>query len=830
MAEKYDFQEIERKWHERWEKEDLYATKSDPGKPKYYYLDMFPYPSGELHMGHMRNYIIGDVVSRYKVMGGYNVLHPMGFDSFGLPAENAAIDKGIHPAKWTLDCIARMKQQFAKLGVSFDWDREVITCLPEYYKWNQWLFLKFLEMGLAFKKNAPANWCPKCETVLANEEAEGGVCWRCNSAVTRKDIEQWFFRITKYADRLLDDIDLLENWPDRVRTMQRNWIGRSTGVVINFKVAETGDDLPVFTTRQDTVYGVTYLVMAPEHPMVKKLTSGTEYETAVADFTTQVRSMTDIERLSTTLEKVGLYIGAHAVNPMTGEEVPIWITNYVLFDYGTGAVMGVPAHDQRDFDFAQKYDLPIKQVIASESADACCAEPMTAAYTDPGVQVNSGPFDGMPTDKSKAAIADYMEEHECGKRQVNYRLRDWLISRQRYWGTPIPIVYCDKCGMVPIPEDQLPVVLPTDAKFTGKGESPLTTSEQFMYTTCPTCGGRAKRETDTMATWIDSSWYFMRYTSPHEDKLPFDTAAAKYWLPVDQYVGGVEHAVLHLLYSRFFTKVIQDIGLIDFPEPFAKLFTQGMIYKDGFKMSKSRGNVVSPDYISERYGADTGRFFILFIGPPDQDAEWNDQGIEGVFRYLNRVWRFFDTNLSSYNPNWREVLESADLEAAERNMRRKTHQTIQKITSDIDRFHFNTAVSALMEMMNELSGFRDKGFSADSASSTAVLSEAMEILALILGPFVPHLADELWEQLGKTGTTYQSAWPEYDPEILKAEMVTIVLQVNGKVRDRMDVPAGTAQPEIESLALANERMKSAIDGKQIRKVIGVPGKLVNVVV
>jgi len=830
MAEKYDFQAIEKKWHEIWEKEDLYSTKSDPGKPKYFYLDMFPYPSGELHMGHMRNYIIGDVVARYRVMGGYNVLHPMGFDSFGLPAENAAIDKGIHPAKWTLDCIARMKQQFAKLGISFDWDREVITCLPEYYKWNQWLFLKFLEKGLAFKKNAPANWCPKCETVLANEEAEGGVCWRCGSAVTRKDIEQWFFRITKYADRLLDDIDLLENWPERVRTMQRNWIGRSTGVIINFKVADTGDDLPVFTTRQDTVYGVTYLVMAPEHPMVKKLTMGTEYEAAVPKFTSEVRAMTDIERLSTNLEKVGMFIGSHAVNPVNGEKVPIWITNYVLLDYGTGAVMGVPAHDQRDFEFAKKYDLPIREVIVPAGEGTQGAENMIEAYTNPGVQINSGPFDGMTTEESKAAIADYMEEQGIGKRRVNYRLRDWLISRQRYWGTPIPIIYCDKCGMVTVPEDQLPVVLPTDVKFTGKGESPLTTSDAFMHTTCPKCGGPARRETDTMATWIDSSWYFLRYSSPHEDKLPFNKEAAKYWLPVDQYVGGVEHAVLHLLYSRFFTKVIQDLGLIDFPEPFSRLFTQGMIYKDGFKMSKSRGNVVSPDYISGKYGADTGRLFILFIGPPDQDAEWSDQGIEGVFRYLNRVWRFYDANTGIFNPRWRDVLVDAELDVADRNMRRKTHQTIQKITSDIERFHFNTAVSALMEMMNELSSYREKGFLSERKESAAVLSEAMENLALLLGPFVPHLADELWAQIGKSGTTYQTKWPEYDQEIAKAEMITIVLQVNGKLRDRIDVPAGISQSEIETMAIENERVKAALGDKPIRKVIGVPGKLVNIVV
>ncbi|HUV06046.1 MAG TPA: leucine--tRNA ligase [Armatimonadota bacterium] len=852
MADKYDFQGIERKWHGRWEKANLYATKSDPGKPKYYYLDMFPYPSGELHMGHMRNYVIGDVVSRYEVMKGFNVLHPMGFDSFGLPAENAAIEKGVHPAKWTTDCIARMKQQFDKLGISFDWSREVITCLPEYYRWNQWFFLKFLERGLAYKKMAPANWCPTCETVLANEEAEGGVCWRCESAVTRRDIEQWFFRITDYADRLLEDIDLLDNWPERVRAMQRNWIGRSDGVVIHFKVADTGDDMPVYTTRQDTVYGVTYMVLAPEHPLVEKLTAGTKYEADVETFVAQVRTLSEIERLSTTLEKVGMFIGAHAVNPMSGEKVPIWITNYVLREYGTGAVMGVPAHDQRDFEFAKKYDLPIRQVIAPPAdveANPKSAE-LVGAYIEPGVQVNSGPFDGIPSERAKEAIADYMEEHKTGYRQVNYRLRDWLVSRQRYWGTPIPIVYCEKCGMVPVPEDQLPVILPTDVKFTGRGESPLTTSPTFLHTDCPKCGGKARRETDTMATWIDSSWYFLRYASPHEDKLPFDPRAAGFWLPVDQYVGGVEHAVLHLLYSRFFTKVIHDLGLIKFSEPFSRLFTQGMIYKDGFKMSKSRGNVVSADYVCAKYGADALRMFILFIGPPDQDAEWSDQGIEGVFRYLNRVWRFFTSNLGCYDPNWREALKGADLSKPERDLRRKTHQTIQRVTSDIERFHFNTAVSALMELVNEMVDFQTAephrrplpeaerggappsrvGHGAGGLGRSTVLSEAMENVILLLGPFAPHIADELWERLGKKATTYEQAWLEYAPAIAKAEEVTIVLQINGKVRDRIQVPVDTDRAELERLALESDRMKAFLDNKPIRKVIVVPGKLVNVVV
>ncbi|MHB1457608.1 MAG: leucine--tRNA ligase [Armatimonadota bacterium] len=830
MADRYEFKKIENKWRELWESADLYKTKADPDKPKYFYLDMFPYPSGELHMGHMRNYIIGDVVSRYKVMNGYNVLHPMGFDSFGLPAEGAAIKHGVHPAKWTMDFIDRMKKQFARLGISFDWDREVITCLPEYYKWNQWFFLKILEMGLAYRKNAPVNWCPKCETVLAKEEVENGECWRCSSPATRKDMEQWFFRITDYADRLLDDIDLLEEWPDRVRSMQRNWIGRSTGAIINFKVDGTGEDLPVFTTRQDTIYGVTYMVLAPEHPMVKKLTAGTEYESAVEDFAEQVRSLTEIERQATTLEKVGVFIGRYAINPINGCKVPIWITNYVLLDYGTGAVMGVPAHDQRDFEFAKKYGMEIKAVIAPSVDSAPNPDEMECAYVDPGVQVNSGIFDGMPTDVSKPAIIDFMEEKGIGSRKITYRLRDWLISRQRYWGTPIPIIYCDKCGMVPVPEKDLPVLLPTDVTFTGKGESPLTTSSEFMKTECPLCGGLARRETDTMATWIDSSWYFLRYASPKEDKLPFDTKAADYWLPVDQYVGGVEHAVLHLLYSRFFTKMIQDMGLITFAEPFARLFTQGMIYKDGFKMSKSRGNVVSPDYICDRYGADTGRMFILFIGPPDQDAEWNDSGVEGVFRFLNRVWRFFDANLAYYNPKWRNVLEDAEPASEEKSIRRKTHQTIKKLTFDIERFHFNTAVSAFMEMLNDLSTFRENSFDANNKVSCAVLSEAMEMLALVLGPFAPHLADELWASLGKQSGTYKSGWPAFDPEIAKADEVTIVLQVNGKVRERIQVPAEMSENDLKSAALENEKMKDFLADKQVRKVIVVAGKLVNIVV
>lgn len=830
MTEKYDFQAIEKKWRELWESLDLYKTKTDPDKEKYYYLDMFPYPSGELHMGHMRNYIIGDVVSRYKVMNGFNVLHPMGFDSFGLPAEGAAIKNGIHPAKWTMNCIARMKKQFSKLGISFDWSREVITCLPEYYKWNQWFFLKIMEMGLAYRKNAPVNWCPNCETVLAKEEVEGGQCWRCGGPSTRKDMEQWFFRITNYADRLLDDLEKLDNWPERVRLMQRNWIGRSNGAIINFKIHETGDEVPVFTTRPDTIYGVTYLVLAPEHPLVKRLTNGTEFESQVNEFIEQVRSMTDIERQSAAIEKTGMFIGKHAVNPINGDVVPVWITNYVLLDYGTGAVMGVPAHDERDFEFAKKYGLDIRVVIAPSAEDVLDPSKMDGAYEGAGVQVNSGPFDGMPTEESKQAIIKYLEERGIGGAKTTYRLRDWLISRQRYWGTPIPIIYCDKCGIVPVPYEDLPVRLPTDVEFTGKGESPLTTSQEFMSTKCPKCGAMARRETDTMATWIDSSWYFLRYTSPKEENAPFDTEAANYWLPVDQYVGGIEHAVLHLLYSRFFTKVIKDMGLINFDEPFTRLFTQGMIYKDGYKMSKSRGNVVSPDYICERYGADTGRMFILFIGPPDQDAEWNDQGIEGVFRFLNRLWRFYDANIELFSPEWRKSIDTVELTSQDRAMRRKTHQTIKKLTSDIERFHFNTAVSAFMEMMNELSAFRENGFSADKASSIAVLSEAMETLALTLSPFVPHIADELWSRLGKPGFTYTSSWPVFDEEIARDEEITIVIQINGKVRERIQAPIGLSIEELKQIALNNEHIKDSLKDKQVKKVIAVPNKLVNIVV
>ncbi|MDO8682275.1 MAG: leucine--tRNA ligase [Armatimonadota bacterium] len=832
----YDHQSIEKKWQERWEEQNLFRTKTDVSKPKFYYLDMFPYPSGDLHMGHMRNYVIGDVLSRYYTMNGRNVLHPMGYDAFGLPAETAAIERQRHPAEWTFDCIARMRKQFNSLGISFDWDREVVTCVPEYYRWNQWLFLKFLEKGLAYKKMAPANWCPKCETTLANEEAEGGVCWRCGSQVTKKDIEQWFFRITEYADRLLADIDLLDNWPERVCVMQRNWIGRSEGVEIEFVLEKTGEKIPVFTTRVDTIYGVTFMVLAPEHPLVEKLTAGTEYEESVRKFVQEVRQMSDIDRLSTATEKHGMFIGSYAINPMNDERVPIWVTNYVLLEYGTGGVMGVPAHDQRDFEFAKKYDLPIKEVIYPPDGEP--GQTMEQAYTEPGLQVNSGPFDGMPTQKSKAAMADYMEERGVGRRTVHYRLRDWLISRQRYWGTPVPIVYCETCGMVPIPEHQLPVLLPTDVEFTGKGESPLAKSESFVNTTCPKCGGRARRDTDTMATWIDSSWYFLRYASPQYDKGPFDKEQAAYWLPVDQYVGGIEHAVLHLLYSRFFTKVIQDLGLISFSEPFARLFTQGMIYKDGYKMSKSRGNVVAPDYINQRYGADTGRMFILFVGPPDQDAEWNDQGIEGVYRFLNRVWRTVTNGIDEgyYIPEWRNHIGQIEPSQDLMDLRRKVHQTISKVTRDIVGFHFNTAVSSLMELMNtlmatEASASKNKPKHSDDLHDLRVIwSEAVENLALILSPFAPHLADELWEQLGKSGSAYQTEWPGWDEAVAKEEQVTVVVQVNGKVRDRLVVPADTPDEDLRQMALASDKVKPLLDGTQIRNVIVVPKKLVNIVI
>ncbi|ATW25367.1 leucine--tRNA ligase [Candidatus Formimonas warabiya] len=826
MDVKYDFKTLEPKWQDAWEEAGIYRVTESSDRPEYYCLEMFPYPSGNLHMGHVRNYSIGDVVARFKTMQGYNVLHPMGWDSFGLPAENAAIQRGIHPSVWTKDNIANMKRQLKSMGISYDWEREATTCLPDYYKWTQWLFLQLYKNGLAYKKKAAVNWCPSCATVLANEQVVEGACERCGTVVAKKDLEQWFFKITDYAQRLLDDLEKLPGWPEKVKIMQKNWIGRSEGVEVRFKAAATGEPLPVFTTRHDTIFGVTYMVLAPEHPMVEKLTAGTAYEADVKAFIRKVQQLSNIDRTSNELEKEGLFTGAYAVNPMTGEEIPIWITNYVIMDYGTGAVMGVPAHDQRDFDFAKKYGLPIKVVIQPAGEEQ--KEDLTYAYEEPGIMVNSREFDGMSNEAAMEGIADFMEHQGLGKRVINYRLRDWLISRQRYWGAPIPIVYCEKCGMQPVADDQLPVILPTDVEFKPSGESPLKTSPTFREATCPRCGGKATREMDTMDTFVCSSWYFLRYCDPKNSEQAFAKDKVDYWMNVDQYIGGVEHAILHLMYARFFTKVLFDLGLVSVEEPFENLLTQGMVLKDGSKMSKSKGNVVSPEDIIHQYGADTARMFILFAAPPERDLEWNDSAVEGCYRFLNRVWRavvsYLDVVQKAEGP-----MDTGSLSQADRDFRRVVHQTTKKVTEDIAiRFNFNTAISAIMEMVNAMYNYRDK--TGEQGGNPAVIKEAVEKLLLMLAPLAPHIAEELWHLAGKTGSIHQESWPAYEEEALKQDTVNIVVQVNGKIRDRLDVAAGLDGESLKEVILASEKLAQWTTGKTIVKVVTVPNKLVNIVI
>lgn len=828
MPDNYDFATIEPKWQKIWQQRELFKRTRRDDEEKFYYLDMFPYPSGELHMGHMRNYIIGDVVARYKHLQGYNVMHPMGWDAFGLPAENAAIERQIHPAQWTEDCIERMKVQLDRLGLSFDWSREVNTSAPEYYKWTQWLFLQLYHNGLAYRGEATVNWCPSCQTVLANEELEGEVCERCGTPVEmRRAPGQWFFAITKYAQQLLDDLELLDNWPERVRVMQENWIGRSEGVSFKLPLEGRDDYIEVFTTRIDTIYGITFMALAPEHPLIDELTVGTPYEEPVKDFVRRALATGERAREAADVEKEGMFIGSYTVHPLTGELIPIWVTNYVLMEYGTGAIMAVPAHDQRDLEFARKYEIPVKVVIQSPGEQLDAAS-MTEAYEEPGIQVNCEQFSGMPSEQAQAAIADYLEAQDIGHRDINYRLRDWLVSRQRYWGCPIPIIYCEKCGEVPVPEDDLPVLLPTGAQFKPTGGSPLAQVDSFLNTACPRCGGPAKRETDTMTTYTCSSWYYLRYTSPQADDVPFRREDADYWLPVDKYVGGIEHAVRHLLYARFITKVLHDLGHVRFPEPFSELFTQGMIYKDGAKMSKSKGNVVTPDEINQRYGADTGRVFILFVGPPDQDAEWSDQGVAGAHRFLRRVWRLSVDNQDKLISDWAQHLE-ADLDEQQRAIRRKTHQTILAVTEDIEQMGLNTTVSALMELTNDLLPFAQQVHRDDSVSC-AVLSEGIQTLLMLLSPLAPHIADELWIRLGLPDTTYEQSWPQANEEVAAAEQITIIVQVNGKVRDKLQVPAGTDMERVQELALASEAVQRHIQGKEIKRIIPVPGKLINIVV
>jgi leucyl-tRNA synthetase len=829
MAEdRYHFKKVEAKWQQRWAAEGLYRRATFAERPKYYCLEMFPYPSGKLHMGHVRNYAIGDVVARFKTMQGYHVLHPMGWDAFGLPAENAAIKYGggVHPRDWTMENIKTMRRQLQELGFSYDWEREIATCHPGYYRWTQWLFLQLFKNGLAYRKHAPVNWCPSCATVLANEQVVAGACERCKTPVERRELEQWFFRITAYAERLLRDLKKLEGWPEKVRVMQENWIGRSEGAEIRFPVVDGPEVITVFTTRPDTLYGATYMVLAPEHPLVAKLVAGRPEEHRVQEFAARARLLSELARTGGEAEKEGVFTGRYCRNPVTGEAIPILVANYVLMEYGTGAVMGVPAHDQRDFEFARRYRLPIRVVIRPPEREL---EPhtMTAAYEDEGILVNSGPFDGLPSARAMGAITAHLEQKGLGRRQVNYRLRDWLISRQRYWGAPIPIVYCGACGMVPVPEEELPVLLPYEVSFKPTGQSPLADCEAFVHTRCPACGGPARRETDTMDTFMCSSWYYYRYVSPRAEDVPWERKAVDYWLPVDQYIGGVEHAILHLLYSRFLTKVLYDLGLVSVDEPFTNLLTQGMVLKDGAKMSKSKGNVVSPEDIVDQYGADTTRLFILFAAPPERDLEWSEQGVEGCYRFVNRVWRLVVgvadlVRGAPENP-------PAGLRGVHREVRRILHQTVKKVTEDIEqRFNFNTAISAVMELVNALYQYRERV--PEMEQDPALWREAVEKLCLLLAPFAPHLAEELWELTGHRESVHRRSWPDYDPAALVEEEKLIVVQVNGRVRDRVLVPASLNGEALERHILEQPRVRAWLAGKEVRRVVTVPDKLVNIVV
>ncbi len=812
--DKYVPQEIEPKWQQKWEQDKLYQVIEDSAKPKWYALTMFPYTSGDLHIGHWYAEAPADTHARFKRMRGYNVLHPIGFDAFGLPAENAAIRRGIHPATWTMQNIENMRRQLKSIGAIYDWNREVITCLPEYYKWTQWFFLKLYEHGLAYRGKAPVNWCPSCQTVLANEQVVNGLCERCQTVVTRRDLEQWFFRITKYADELRQHAGI--DWPERIKIMQNNWVGKSTGAMVSFALDHPGveeKELRVFTTGPDTLFGVTFMVLAPEHPLVAKLTSP-ERRKEVEDYIARSRQQTEIERLSTEKEKDGVFTGAYVTNQLNGDKVPVWIADYVLLSYGTGAVMAVPAHDERDFAFAQKYHLPIKVVIAPPEWQG---EELKEAYIEPGTMVNSAQFNGLPSQQGIEAMCDFLREKGYGGRTTTYRLRDWLISRQRYWGAPIPIVYCERCGIVPVPEKDLPVLLPEDAEFKPTGESPLKYVENFVNTTCPRCAGSAKRETDTMDTFMCSSWYFLRYTSPHNDVAAFDPFKAKYWLPVDLYTGGAEHAVMHLLYARFFTKAIRDMGLVKFGEPFTRLFNQGTIIREHQKMSKSRGNVVTPDDYVATLGADSVRAYLMFVGPWEQGGEWNDSGISGMSRWLSRLWTLV---LEPY-----QTEAGANSDKAEVELRRLTHQTIKKATGDMEKMRFNTMLAALMELSNTLAKAKEAGEVTD-----AVWKEAIDALLLLLAPTAPHLAEELWQRTGHGYSIHNQRWPQWDEKLAAEEEITLVVQVNGKVRDRITVPASITEAEAEAMATASEKVRVHLAGKQIVDKIYVPGRLVNLVV
>ena len=826
IQEKYAPHDIEAKWQKYWEENKTFKVEMDKDKPKSYVLEMFPYPSGNLHMGHVRNYSIGDVIARFRTMKGFNVLHPMGWDSFGMPAENAAIKHNIPPKKWTLENIANMTRQLKALGLSYDWDREVTTCKEDYYKWTQWFFELFYKRGLAVKKESAVNWCDTCNTVLANEQVIDGKCWRCDHEVVKKDLSQWFFKITDYADELLKDLDLLPGWPERVKTMQHNWIGRSEGLEFSFEIPALNDTVAVYTTRPDTAYGVTFMALAAEHPLIKKICENNPKADAINAFCERVRNQSEIERTSSESEKEGVFTGVYCINPFTGRKVEIWVTNYVLYDYGTGAVMGVPTGDQRDWMFADKYGIE-KIVTICPVGKELKLEEMTCAYEEKeGMLVNSGEFTGMEMHKAMSAIMDKAEAEGFGKRRVNYRLRDWLISRQRYWGAPIPIIYCPHCGEVLVPEDQLPVRLPEDVSFTAGAKSPLATSEEFLHCKCPKCGADATRETDTMDTFLCSSWYYLRYTDAHNDKMPFDKELNNYWGPVDQYIGGIEHAILHLLYSRFFVKVLRDAGLVDYDEPFSNLLTQGMVIKDGAKMSKSLGNVVSPEEILSKYGADTARLFILFAAPPERELEWSDQGVEGSFRFLNRIWRIvqaFEAVLAQKVTEY----DHSNLSEADKDLRRVLHSSIKKVTNDIEtRFNFNTAISTMMELVNALYAYKE----AAKELNAGLIYEAISDLIKMMSPFVPHITEELWRgAIDANSSVHEQSWPECDEEALKVDNVEIVLQVNGKVRGRLTVPAEATKEELEKIAMADANVQAHIGDATVRKVICVPGRLVNIV-
>lgn len=826
IKERYYPQEIEKKWQKYWDETKLNKVYNDTDKEKYYILSMLPYPSGKLHMGHVRNYTISDVIARYKRMNGYNVLHPMGWDSFGLPAENAAIQHGANPKKWTLDNIAYMKQQLKALGLMIDWDREVTTCLPEYYKWTQYFFIQMFKKGLAYKKEAAVNWCNNCATVLANEQVIDGKCWRCDGEVEKKYLSQWFLKITDYAQELLDDIEKLKGWPDSVKTMQKNWIDRSTGAILRFKVKEIeGLEVPVYTTRPDTAYGITYLVVAPEYKDIEKLTTP-ENKESVEAYRQNARKMSEIERLSTERIKTGVPLGTHLINPLNGEEFPIWTADYALAEYGTGAVMAVPAHDERDFAFASKYNLPIKIVI--QNPDNPLTE-LKEAYTEKGVLVNSGECDGIDNETAKQVIIDKAVKGGFGEAKVQFRLRDWLISRQRYWGTPIPIVYCPNCGTVPVDEKDLPVLLPEDVDFSVKGMSPVKTSESFKYTTCPICGAKAERETDTMDTFMCSNWYFYRYIDARNDNAPFDKDLFNYWAPIDQYVGGIEHAILHLLYSRFFTKALRDLGIINVDEPFKNLLTQGMVLKDGSKMSKSKGNTVDPDEIFSNYGADTARLFILSDSPPNRDFDWSDAGVEGCYKFLNRLWRIYSEYQNQIILDY-TLPDVSSLSKENNDLVREVHMTIKKISQDIsNEFQFNTVISKYREFTNVIYDYLNnkKEFSQEDKM---VFSFAVITFLKLFAPVLPHIAEEIYEGLGGQDSVHKLEWPKYDESLAKTSKITLVVQINGKVKDRIEVDSESSKEELEKTALNSSKIKELTSGKEIVKIIVVPGKLVNIVV